>query len=175
VFIGPQIPRKDREETQERYRRAIATLFIRWRSVKDLCDSNQSWHEALSSRQGSISTESQQIIQNIQLLQECKKDFDAHMQQVIANVQASDHIDPRVFPRNMRADSDEDEEDLDQNDTYLNFLDSLSDSNATSKFSHLSEKEQFYQDEALRCVHKVGRFLNCTSKFLSYTVVILDM
>ena len=28
VFIGPQIPRKDREETQERCSRAIATLFI---------------------------------------------------------------------------------------------------------------------------------------------------
>jgi hypothetical protein len=86
VFIGPQIPRKDREETQERYSRATATLFIPWRSVKDLCHSNQSWHEALSSRQGSISTESQQIIQNIQLLHECKKDRDAHLQQVIANV-----------------------------------------------------------------------------------------
>ncbi|CAF1414128.1 unnamed protein product [Adineta steineri] len=28
VLLGPQIPRKDREETQERYSRAIATLFI---------------------------------------------------------------------------------------------------------------------------------------------------
>jgi hypothetical protein len=167
VFIGPHIPRKDREETQERYSRAIATLLIPWRSVKDLCDSNQSWHEALSCRQGRISTESQQIIQNIQLLHECKKDRDAHLQQVIANVQASDEIDPRFFPRNMRVDSDEDDEDLDLNETYLNFLDGLSDNNATSTFSHLSEKEQLYQDEALRCLHEVGRFSNCTSKFLS--------
>jgi hypothetical protein len=175
VLIGPQIPRKDREETQERYSRAIATLFIPWRSVKDLCDSNQSWHEALSSRQGSISAESHQIIENIQLLHECKKDRDAHLQQVIANVQASNEIDPRLFPRNMRIDSDEDDEDLDLNETYLNFLNRLPDNNATSTFSHLSEREQLYQDEALRCLHEVGRFSNCTSKFLFYKVVILEM
>ncbi|CAF3981998.1 unnamed protein product, partial [Rotaria sp. Silwood1] len=87
VLIGPQIPRKDREETQERYSRAIATLFIPWRSVKDLCNVNQSWREALLSRQGSISADSQQIIGNIQLLHECKKDRDMHLQQVITNVQ----------------------------------------------------------------------------------------
>ncbi|CAF4923324.1 unnamed protein product, partial [Rotaria sp. Silwood1] len=161
VFVGPQIPRRDREETQERYSRAIATLFIPWRSVKDLCNINQSWYEALFSRQGSISTESQQIIENIQFLHECKKDRDAHLQQVIVNVQASDQIDPRLFPRNMRIDSDdEDDEDLDQNETYLNFLDSLSDKNATPVTNHLSEKEQLYQNEALRCLHEVSRFSN---------------
>ncbi|CAF0869492.1 unnamed protein product [Rotaria sordida] len=139
VLVGPQIPRKDREETQERYSRAIATLFIPWRAAKDLCDVNQSWYEALSSRQESLSTESQQIIENIQLLYECKKDRDAHLQQIIANVQTSDQIDPRLFPRNMRIDSDdEDDEDLDQNETYLNFLDSLSDNNASAFMSHLS-------------------------------------
>ncbi|CAF4338716.1 unnamed protein product [Adineta steineri] len=58
VLLGPQIPRKVREETQERYSRAITTLFIPWRSVKDLCAVNQSWREALGSRQESISTES---------------------------------------------------------------------------------------------------------------------
>ena len=108
-------------------------------------------------------------------MHECKKDRDAHLQQVIANVQASDEIDPRLFPRNMRVDSDEDDEDLDLNETYLNFLDGLSDNNATSTFSHLSEKEQLYQDEALRCLHEVGRFSNCTSKFLFYKVLVLEM
>jgi hypothetical protein len=111
------------------------------RNVNDLCDTNQSWHEALSPRQESISTESQQIIQNIQLLHECKKDRDAHLQQVIANAQASGEIDPRLFPRNMRVDSDEDDEDMDLNKTCLNFLDSVSDKNAMSAFNQLSEQE----------------------------------
>jgi len=41
VLIGPQIPRHDR---------AIATLFIPWRNVKDLCDENQNWNDAVSAR-----------------------------------------------------------------------------------------------------------------------------
>jgi site-specific DNA-adenine methylase len=166
VLVGPQIPRRDREDTQERYSRAIATLFISWRNVKDLCDVNQSWCEALSSRQESISIQSKQIIENIQLLYECKKDRDAHLQQVMANVQASDAIDPRLLPRNMRIDSDDEDENLDQNETYLNLLDNLSHSNATSVISQLSEKEQFYQNEALRCLHEVGRFSNCISRLI---------
>ena len=120
VLIGPQIPRKDKEETKKWYSRALTTLFIPWRSVKFLYDVNQSWGEALSSRQGSISTESQQTIDNIQLLHECKKDRDAHLQQVTANVQASDKIDSRLFPRNMRMGSDEDDEDSDRNKIHLN-------------------------------------------------------
>ncbi|CAF1369224.1 unnamed protein product [Adineta steineri] len=163
VLLGPQIPRKDREETQERYSRAIATLFIPWRSVKDLCAVNQSWREALSSRQESISIESKEIIEHIQLLHDCKKDRDVHLQQIISNVQASDEIDPRLFPRNMRVDdSDGDDDDSNENETYLNFLDSLADNNQTSTINHLSDKEQLYQDEALRSLHKVGRFSNCT-------------
>ncbi|CAF1559154.1 unnamed protein product, partial [Adineta ricciae] len=164
VLLGPQIPRRDREETQERYSRAIATLFIPWRSAKDLCAANQSWREALSFRQESISTESKQIIENIQLLHECKKDRDAHLQQVIANVQASDEIDPRLFPRNMRIDDSDEDDDLDQNENYLNLLDNLADNNPTSGISHLPEKEQLYQDEALRTLHGVGRFANCTRR-----------
>ncbi|CAF4199822.1 unnamed protein product [Adineta steineri] len=165
VLLGPQIPRKDREETQERYSRAIATLFIPWRSVKDLCAGNQSWREALSSRQESISIESKEIIEHIQLLHDCKKDRDVHLQQIISNVQASDEIDPRLFPRNMRVDdSDEDDDDSNENETYLNFVDSLADNNQTSTINHLSEKEQLYQDEALRSLYKVGRFSNCTRR-----------
>ena len=108
-------------------------------------------------------------------MHECKKDRDAHLQQVIANVQASDELDPRFFPRSLRVDSDEDDEDLDLNETYPNFLDGLSDNNATSTFNHFSGKEQLYQDEALRCPHEVGRFSNCTSKFLFYKVLVLEM
>ena len=170
VLIGPQIPRKDREETQERYSRAIATLFIPWRSVKDLCDVNQSWCEALSSRQGNITRESQQVIDNIQLLHECKKDRDSHLQQVIANVQANDEIDPRLFPRNMHIDSDDDDEETDQSETHLHFLDSVSDSSTMPDIGHLSKREQLYQDEALRCLGDVGRFTNLSSKIFFFPI-----
>ncbi|CAF1477143.1 unnamed protein product [Adineta steineri] len=61
-------------------------------------------------------------------------------------------------------DSDEDDDDSNENETYLNFLDSLADNNQTSTINHLSDKEQLYQDAALRSLHKVGRFSNCTGR-----------
>lgn len=175
VLLGPQIPRQDREETQERYSRAIATLFIPWRSIKDLCNHNQSWHDALSGRLGSISTESLKIIDNIQLLHECKKDRDMHLQQVINNAQTNDNIDPHIIPRNMRIDSDYDEDDSDQNDAYLTFLDSLSNNRVKSVISHLSEKEQLYQDEALRCLQQIGRFPDRTGMFIFCITSIMNI
>ncbi|CAF1224176.1 unnamed protein product [Rotaria sordida] len=38
VLLGPSIPRYEREDTKERYARAILTLFYPWRSVLDICD-----------------------------------------------------------------------------------------------------------------------------------------
>ncbi|CAF1614641.1 unnamed protein product [Rotaria sp. Silwood1] len=38
VLIGPMIPRRERDETKERYYRAILTLFVPWRTITDLCD-----------------------------------------------------------------------------------------------------------------------------------------
>ncbi|CAF4530233.1 unnamed protein product, partial [Didymodactylos carnosus] len=43
VLIGPQIPRKDREDTKERYARAILTLFLPWTSVDHLCQTDITW------------------------------------------------------------------------------------------------------------------------------------
>ncbi|CAM2710122.1 unnamed protein product [Rotaria socialis] len=41
VLVGPQIPRQQREETRERYSRALLTLFVPRISVHDLCALNQ--------------------------------------------------------------------------------------------------------------------------------------
>ncbi|CAF4316080.1 unnamed protein product, partial [Rotaria magnacalcarata] len=73
ILYGPQIPRRDRDETRERYSRALLTLFVLWRTVADLCDFNRTWEDALKSRQHLISTYSWKIIENIQLLHEYKK------------------------------------------------------------------------------------------------------
>ena len=47
VLYGPQIPRRDRDDTQERYSRALLSLFVPWRTVSDLCSSDQTWQDAL--------------------------------------------------------------------------------------------------------------------------------
>ena len=89
VLYGPQIPRRARDETQPQYSRALLTLSIPWRSVSDRCRNGQTWQDALEASQALISTNSRKIIENIQLLQECKKDRDEHLLQVIAEAQAN--------------------------------------------------------------------------------------
>ncbi|CAF5122131.1 unnamed protein product, partial [Rotaria magnacalcarata] len=79
VLVGPQIPRQEREETRERYSRALLTLFVPWRSVHDLCVLNQTWAEALEVQKPLISPTSLKIIENIQLLHKCKHDRDEHL------------------------------------------------------------------------------------------------
>ncbi|CAF4765742.1 unnamed protein product, partial [Rotaria sp. Silwood2] len=49
VLYGSQIPRQDRDDTRERYNRALLTLFVPWRNVIDLCDINQTWEDAFES------------------------------------------------------------------------------------------------------------------------------
>ncbi|CAF0882807.1 unnamed protein product [Adineta ricciae] len=117
ILYGPQIPRRDREDTQERYCRAILTFFVPWRTVSDLCDVNQKWEDALSSRQHHISGHSQNIIDNIQLLHECKKDRDEHLVKVITEAQIeNDTIEPELFSKNQSSydeyDDTSDSEDL---------------------------------------------------------------
>ena len=141
MLVCPQIPRQDREETRERYSRTIATLFIPWRSVRDFCDVNQSWSDALSTRQQNISRQSQKIIENTQLLHECKTDRDAHLQQIIVNTQSNDQIEPHLFPQNMRINSDDEDEDVDQTLLHLDFLDDPADNNRKPVIGPFSEQE----------------------------------
>ncbi|CAF1553189.1 unnamed protein product, partial [Adineta ricciae] len=117
ILYGPQIPRWGREDTLERYCRAILTLFVPWRTVSDLCDVNQKWEDALNSRQHHISAHSRNIIDNIQILHECKKDRDEHLVKVITEAQVeNDTIEPELFPKNQSSydeyDDTSDSEDL---------------------------------------------------------------
>ena len=119
---------------------------------------NQSWSDALSARQRNILGQSQKIIKNIQLSHECKTDRDAHLRQIIANTQSNDQIEPRFFPQNMRIDSDDEDEDADQTLLHFDFLDDVKDNNRKTIVGSFSEKEQLYQNEAIRCLKEVGRF-----------------
>jgi regulator of replication initiation timing len=118
VLYGPQIPRRDRDDTQERYSRALLTLFVPWGTVSDLCNSGQTWQNALQASQALISTHSKRVIENIQLLHECKKDRDEHLLQVIAEAQADNgSIDPMVLPANPAVHGEYD--DMDNSDELL--------------------------------------------------------
>ena len=83
VLVGPAIPREDREDTAERYARAILTLFHPWTTAVDICHVNQSWSEALNMLQPTFSSKSNKAISNIQLLHECKRDRDDDLFQLV--------------------------------------------------------------------------------------------
>ena len=83
VLVGPAIPRHDREDTAERYARAILTLCHPWTTIFDICHVGQSWSEALVMLQPTFNAESNKVISNIQLLHECKRDRDDDLFQLV--------------------------------------------------------------------------------------------
>ncbi|CAF4397211.1 unnamed protein product [Rotaria magnacalcarata] len=158
VLYGPRIPRRGRDDTRERYSRAILTLFVPWRTVADLCSIKQTWEEALQTRQHLISLDSWTIIENIQLLHECKADRDDHLLQVITEAQTENNIvDPVLLPLNQ---DDDDEYDMVDNDDLLELLDNLGD--LTINIANASEKstENKYIEKTIEAVESVGRFSN---------------
>jgi len=163
VLYGPQIPRRDRDDTRERYSRALLTLFVPWRTVSDLCDVSQKWEDAFQSRQHLISMYSWNIIENIQLLHECKKDRDEHLLQVITAAQAEDDtIDPVLFPANQDVDGEYD--DIHDSEDLLQLLGNLNEYITTAVNSNKKSTENIYIEETIEAVENVGRFTHAYSK-----------
>ena len=163
ILYGPQIPRRDREDTQERYSRALLTMFVPWRNVTDLCDANQTWLDALKSRHDLISPHSWTIIENIQLLHECKKDRDQHLLQVIAEAQTdNDSIDPVILPTNQDFLG---EYDTDEPENLVELLGRLDE--YTTAATNLTKKltDNKYIEETIEAVQNAGRFAHINSKY----------
>jgi hypothetical protein len=162
ILYGPQVPRKDRDDTRERYSRALLTLFVPWRTVADLCDGNQAWEDAFKSRQDRISMDSWKIIENIQLLHECKKDRDEHLLQIIAEAQTdNDAIDPVLLPVNQDVHG---EYDMDDNDDLLDLLGNLDEFTTTAINVTKKSTEDKYIEETIAAVENIGRFTHINSK-----------
>ena len=156
VLYGPQIPRQDRDDTQERYSRALLSLFVPWRTVSDLCSSGQTWQDAVQASQALISTHSRQIIKNIQLLHGCKKDRDEHLLQVIAEAQADNgSIDAMFLPANPAVHS---EYDMDNSDELLELLGTLDEYTIAAANASKKSTENIYIEQTIEAVENVGRF-----------------
>ncbi|CAF4056340.1 unnamed protein product [Rotaria sp. Silwood2] len=161
ILYGPQIPRQDRDDTRERYSRALLTLFVPWRTVTDLCSANQTWEDAFNSRQHIISVHSWKIIENIQLLHECKKDRDEHLLQVIAEAQVdNDAIDPGLLPANHDVHG---EYDMDDSDDLLELLGNLDEYTTAAVNTTRKTTENKYIEETIEAVEK---FENNNKKFI---------
>jgi hypothetical protein len=156
VLYGPQIPRQDRDDTRERYNRALLTLFVPWRNVADLCDIDQTWEDAFESRKDLISAHSWNIIENIQLLHECKKDRDEHLLKVIAEAQVdNDSIEPTFIPSNQGADGEYEVDDIDD---LIQLIGSVDEFTAAAINATKKSTENVYIRETVEAVEKVGRF-----------------
>ena len=164
VLVGPQIPRRERGETHERYCRALLTLFMPWRSVCDLCASNQTWSEAFEDRKPSISANANRIIENIQLLHECKSDRDEHLHQMIKEAQTANTIDPILMPSYERADENDPDNDPEE---LLQMLALVSETTTKAYPASLGNNEQRYLCEALDAIDKTERFTSLNGKSLA--------
>ena len=163
ILYGPQIPRGDRDDTRERYCRALLTLFVPWRTIGDLCDGKQSWEEAFQSRKNLISARLWNIIENIQLLHECKKERDEHLLQVIAEAQTdNDAIDP-VFVSSNQHGFDEDE--MGDDEHFLELLGNLDEFTNAAINATRKTTEDRYIEETIEAVETVGRFSNINCKY----------
>ncbi|TDL19358.1 hypothetical protein BD410DRAFT_694019, partial [Rickenella mellea] len=73
---GPGIPRRDKEEVRERYARLMLILFKPWRTASDLKESSRSWSDEFEEYKESMSDAHRRVIENMQLLHECRDSRD---------------------------------------------------------------------------------------------------
>ncbi|THU84819.1 hypothetical protein K435DRAFT_621840, partial [Dendrothele bispora CBS 962.96] len=74
---GPGLPRRDREATIPRHARLMLILFKPWVNISDLKEGEQSWEEAYEIfLRDSCSPRIKRIIDNMQLLHECRDSRD---------------------------------------------------------------------------------------------------
>lgn len=72
VPIGPTIPRRDRPEIYAKYARLMLILFKPWRKEADLRRCSENWSEAFNEFLKSCTKETRKVMDNIQILHECK-------------------------------------------------------------------------------------------------------
>ena len=79
VLIGPAVPRRDKPDVYERYCRLMLILFKPWRKAQDLRDTGEKWSEAFARFNVTSSLGCKSLMDNMQILHECKDCRDRHM------------------------------------------------------------------------------------------------
>lgn len=82
VPVGPSsLPRRDRDNVFQRYCRLMLILFKPWRNARHLRKTGQSWSDAFLDFKSSCDGRFIRIMDNMQLLHECKDSRDDHFAQ----------------------------------------------------------------------------------------------
>ena len=80
VPIGPAMPRRDEDLKFMRYCRLMLILFKPWRSVADLREQAETWECAFTAYKQEMESHHVKILDNMQVLHECRDSRDDHMQ-----------------------------------------------------------------------------------------------
>jgi len=91
VPIGPALPRRDREHLYARYCRLMLILFKPWRVVGDLRDDDQAWPSAFEVFLETCDQNTKRILDNMQVMHECKDAKDIEDQRRRSNHRQSGH------------------------------------------------------------------------------------
>ena len=78
VPIGPALPRRDRPELRAKYSRLMLMLFKPWRKEANLRGDAAGWPEAFDEFAECCSKETRKVMDNMQILHECKDSKDSH-------------------------------------------------------------------------------------------------
>ncbi len=146
VLVGPQIPRKSREITQERYCRSILTLFLPWRKFTDLCSIDQTWLESWKKNEKYLSHTD--VIENIELLHECKEQRNEHLDQLIEQLDDG-NTEPPFYARL----DEESELENEVDEEISNLLDMCDESN-----NNLNKNDTDYINSTIEALVKANRF-----------------
>lgn len=148
VLVGPQIPRKNREVTQERYCRSILTLFLPWRTFTDLCPPDESWLDSWNKNERYLSHKN--VIENIELLHECKEHKNEHLVQLIEQLEEG-KIEPEP-PFYARFD-EESESENEVDEELSNLLDMCDESN-----NNINKNDSDYINDTIKALTNINRF-----------------
>lgn len=132
VPMGQGIPRRDRLETRERYCRLMLVLFKPWRNPADLLQKFSTWDEAFKSFTKGCSSHHMYVMENMQLLHECRDSRDDHFEQRRNRRRATAEVISTAWMTDVNAEND----DLHADDTeedILAHLQSIEDSRSLKR------------------------------------------
>lgn len=162
VPVGPSLPRRDKPEQVERYCRMMLILFKPWRTVSDLKETDEGWVLAFEKFLATCPLRLRKIMDNMQVLHECKDSRDDHFQQRREKrVQGLRSLAAEYTAQRDGGDGEEEEEE----DNQESMLDHLTRIAAMRSNRHNAQVAD--ADRVLRALSNAGFFTSLSSSLSS--------
>ncbi|KAJ3559445.1 hypothetical protein NM688_g341 [Phlebia brevispora] len=112
VPIGPALPRRDRPGVYAKYCRLMLVLFKPWRRMIDLREPGQTWSDAFETFQRGCRQDVIEIMNNMQILHECKDNGGDHFRyraHLVRNRLSAHADEVTAIPMDVSEDLDEED------------------------------------------------------------------